>query len=255
MFSPARWRPRTTEGVRMKPSLPTKRRKYCPVSPPNRAPRSASTSRSPTRSVGGHSARKRPKVLCSVAMSVMNCAFVRTDAIFWPFRTIRGSDASAFQNLVFWLSNWDGANPRNASSNPAHFFAITVQANPEQKTRLVISLRKRSAPSRVSRSAGGTSGNSRSKAFSPPFRSAARFRIRSKDHMTGQAPFARGRGDRNSTVAAVRADSGGILGLAHKPLFQKGLVLRGVELRDPTEPHLLGFNERLLCQEFVQLFQ
>ena len=71
MSRPASRRQATTSADVTKPSLPMKRRKYCPVRPPRRTPRLPSSSSRPTWSPAGHWARSLPKLPCSRPMSTM----------------------------------------------------------------------------------------------------------------------------------------------------------------------------------------
>src|SRR6516225_575148 len=70
-----------------------------------------------------------------------------------------------------------GSKPRKAASKPSHLASMTLQAKPAEKTRLVMSERKRSSEI-VSGALGlGFFGSSFCKAFAPPLRFSARARM------------------------------------------------------------------------------
>src|SRR5258708_2632345 len=96
-------------------------------------------SRRPIWSSAGQAARNLPKLPCSLATSLTNFAFSRTDLIFCGLRTMRLSDASFSQNSAGWNSSRLGLNSRNASSKPGHLLSITLHTKPAQNTRAAIS--------------------------------------------------------------------------------------------------------------------
>lgn len=165
----------------MKESRPIKRKKYCPVFPPNLAPLLERKSNKPIWSWIGQFAKNFPKLPCSIATSTTNCAFFLTEEIFCALRMIRSSELKSSQNRLDCSSNFAGSNLKNASSNPGHLFSTTFQTKPAEKTRFVISLRIRSSGILLSLFLGVTLGRRVCNTFSPPFLLAARFRIFSKE--------------------------------------------------------------------------
>ena len=97
--------------------------------------------------------------------------------ILAPLRTMRVSFISASQNSSGCSVSGPGLKPRNAFSNPRHLFSITLQANPAENTRLLISARMRSSLNLASAFKSGFGGSSLLSAFGPPLRFSARVRM------------------------------------------------------------------------------
>src|ERR1700704_5529350 len=178
--TPESRRQRSTSPDSTNASHPRKRSRYWPLKPPSREPRLANTSSSPTWSSAGQLAKNLPKLPCSAAISLTNLALSRTDLIFCGLRTMRLSDASFSQNSAGWNNSRLGLKQRKASSKPSHFWSMTLQTKPAEKTRAAISDSTRSSPSLASALLLGFLGMRLAKTFSPPLRLAARSRMRLK---------------------------------------------------------------------------